>query len=156
MPQLPKRSDERTRRNKTNDAGLELKKGIAFGYKKWPEADKDWHPRVKEWFASLGRSGMANFYEESDIMTAKVIADGLNEWYNSTRRSSMQFDAVLKHMASLGVTEGERRKMRIELDLPEIPEESEGGKALRKMREELVNQPANVTPLFGNKESAAS
>ena len=141
---MPKRSEERTRRNKTNESGLELKKGHAHSYKRWPKPDKDWHPRVQEWFTALGNSGMEAFYEESDIATAKVIADGLDQWYK--KPSALMFDFVLKHMAPLGVTEGERRRMRIELETPEIPEESVGSQASRRWEERLA-QPATVTQL---------
>jgi hypothetical protein len=149
---MPKRSEERTRRNKQNEAGLELKKGNAHGYKRWPKPDPDWHPRVKEWFTSLGNSGMEAFYEESDITTAKIIADGLDQWYK--KPSALMFDMVLKHMAPLGVTEGERRRMRIELEVPQIEEESVGAQA-QKRWEERLRRPATVTQLHPEPEEEA-
>lgn len=152
---IPKRSEERTRRNKENEAGIELKKGHAHSYKRWPQPDKDWHPRVKEWFTALGNSGMEAFYEESDIAMARILADGLQEWYGSTRRSALMFDTVLKHMAPLGVTEGERRRMRIELEVPEVPEQTTGAIAAEKLREQM-NGPATVTHLFPRQETEAS
>jgi hypothetical protein len=140
---MPKRSDERTRKNK-DESGLELKKGVARGYKRWPKADPEWHPRAKEVFASLGTSGMEAFYEESDIAYAKLLCDALTDWYAG--KSAMKLQAILGGLANLGMTEGERRKMRIELELPEIPEESAGARAQRMWQEKL-SAPATITPI---------
>ena len=64
-----------------NSAALELKKGVARGVKKLPNADPKWAPRAKEWFNSLKSSGMVDFYEESDWATAKILCDALTGWY---------------------------------------------------------------------------
>lgn len=150
---LPKRSDERTRRESASDDKPPMKKGMAHSYKHWPAPNKDWAKPVQQLFSSLGASGMNAFYEESDLAWARLLCDGLQEWYDSPsgRRSAMKLDVPLKHMASLGITEGERRKMRIELETPEIPEESVGSKA-RKMLEQKMNQPATVTRIHPEKE----
>lgn len=150
---LPKRSDERTRRNATNDTGIALKKGHQYSYKKWPEPDKNWEPRVKDWFAALGRSGMNKFYEQSDIAYAQIIADALDDWYKAPagKRPAMKFDFAMKHMAPLGVTEGERRRMRIELEMPEIEEESVGSQAAKRLKESM-SAPASITRIHPDKE----
>lgn len=150
---LPKRSEERVRRNKTNAAGIELKKGHARSYATWPNPDPQWEPRVKSWFKSLGESGMEAFYEKSDIQYAMIIADALDDWYKAPqgKRPAMKFDFALKHMAPLGVTEGERRRMRIELETPEIEEDSVGARAQKRLREHL-EKPASVTHIYPQEE----
>lgn len=150
---LPKRSDERTRRESVSDDKPPMKKGMAHSYKHWPKPDSEWERPVQQLFESLGKSGMNAFFEESDLAWARVVCDGLDEWYKtpSGRRSAMKLDIPLKHMAMLGFTEGERRKMRIELETPEIPEESVGSKA-RKMFEQQLSQPATVTRIHPEKE----
>lgn len=150
---LPKRSDERTRRESASEDKPSLKKGLAHSYKNWPSPNKEWNQPVKDLFMSLAKSGMEAFYEESDIAWARVICDGLQEWYDSPagRRSALKLDVPLKHAAALGITEGERRRMRIELETPSIPEESVGSKA-RKMFEQQLNQAATVTRIHPEKE----
>ena len=150
---LPKRSDERTRRESASEDRPSLKKGLAHSYKNWPSPNKEWEQPVKELFTSLAKSGMEAFYEESDIAWARVICDGLDEWYKTPpgRRSAMKLDVPLKHAAALGITEGERRRMRIELETPSIPEESVGSRA-RKMFEQQLNQAATVTRIHPEKE----
>lgn len=150
---MPKRSSERTRRESPSEERMPIKRGMAHSYKKWPPPNKEWSSQVKQLWTSLGESGMEGFLEVSDIAYFRVVCDGLQEWYDSPagRRSAMKLDIPLKHMASLGITEGERRKMRIELETPEIPEESVGSKA-RKMLEQKMNQPATVTRIHPEKE----
>lgn len=149
---LPKRSEERTRRD-SNEDKAPLKKGVAHSYKNWPSPNKEWEQPVKELFMSLAKSGMEAFYEQSDIAWARVVCDGLDEWYKTPvgRRSAMKLDIPLKHAAALGITEGERRRMRIELETPTIAEESVGSKA-RKMFEKQLSQPATVTRIHPDKE----
>lgn len=150
---VPKRSDERTRRESANEERMPIKRGMAHSYKNWPAPDKEWSSQVKQLWASLGESGMEGFLELSDIAYFRVICDGLQEWYDSPpgRRSAMKLDVPLKHAAALGITEGERRRMRIELETPSIPEESVGSKA-RKMFEQRLNEAATVTRIHPEKE----
>ena len=58
----------------------------------------------------------------------------------------MLLDIILKQMGNLGATEGERRRMRIELDLPEIPEETTGAKAMEMYRQNIA-RPTNVSSI---------
>lgn len=113
---MPKRSSERTRRNKENEAGLTLKKGVAQGIARWPLPDTSWHSAVVRMYESFSQSGMAAFFEQTDVEMCWIACEGLQAWYDGGKRSANQFEFVMGQFAKLGATEGERRRMRIELD----------------------------------------
>jgi len=137
---MPKRSEERTRRNKPeNEGGVSLAKGERVPYRV-PPVDSDWHPRAKQWYRSLSRSGMREFYELSDYEMARLLCDALTEYYK--RPTAMMLATILQGMTSLGVTEGERRRMRIELEDPKEAETSASLIAIDTYREQLGAQEA--------------
>jgi hypothetical protein len=132
---MPKRSEERTRRNKPeNEGGVSLSKGERVEFKV-PRVDSAWHPRAKQWYRSLSRSGMRDYYELSDYETARILCDALTEYYK--RPSAMMLATILQGMTALGTTEGERRRMRIELESPKELETPASVTALKSYREQL-------------------
>lgn len=132
---MPKRSEERTRRNKPeNEGGVSLSKGEKVPFRV-PRADPNWHPRAKDWYKSLSRSGMREFYELSDYEHARIICDAMTEYYK--RPTAMMLATILQGMTALGTTEGERRRMRIELEAPKLPETPASVTALATYREQL-------------------
>ena len=137
---LPKRSEERSRRNKPeNEGGVPLSKGERVPYRV-PPVDSDWHPRAKQWYRSLARSGMRDYYELSDYEMARLLCDALTEYYK--RPTAMMLATILQGMTSLGVTEGERRRMRIELEDPKEAETSASLVAIDTYRAQLGVQEA--------------
>lgn len=132
---VPKRSDERTRRNKPeNEGGVSLSKGERVPYRV-PPPDREWHSRAKQWYRSLSRSGMREYYELSDYEMARVLCDALTEYYK--RPTAMMLATILQGMTSLGVTEGERRRMRIELESPKELETPASVTAISNYRKQL-------------------
>jgi len=75
---------------------------------------------AKDWYGSLSDSGIAAFYERSDWATAMIVAEELTHYFNTStsRRSAQMLTALFAMMTSLGATEGDRRRMRIELEKP--------------------------------------
>ena len=137
---VPKRSEERTRRNRPeNEGGVQLSKGERVPYRV-PPVDSDWHPRAKQWYRSLARSGMRDYYELSDYEMARLLCDALTEYYK--RPTAMMLATILQGMTSLGVTEGERRRMRIELEDPKEAETSASLVAIDTYRAQLGVQEA--------------
>lgn len=117
---LPKRDQERTRRNKPENEGhVSLAKGTAYGGDPFPVKDH-WHPMAVEWYEALADSGIREFYERSDWATAMIVAEELTHYFNSPtgRRSAQMLTALFSMMTSLGATEGDRRRMRVELEKP--------------------------------------
>lgn len=148
---IPKRSEDRTRRNKENEAGLGLTKGLARGVKKIPFAQGHWDKRTKEFYKSLKTSGMEAFYEDSDWQYAQVICEMLDRCLTKDRVSVGAWTEVLNGMASLGVTEAERRRMRIELADPPSETDTPAERARKRIKEQMNGGPtSNVVSMFGD------
>lgn len=139
----PKREAERRRRNKD---GVEVEHvnvaELVAQDIEIPVSDPNWHPIAASWYDSLQRSGQAIFYEPSDWWTAYMLADVLDRWLKpqdvrvGEDRPGQQvggevtylfeqkvipmpgatLTALLKGMSSLMVTEGDRRRLKIELE----------------------------------------
>jgi hypothetical protein len=124
---VPKRSDQRRRRNKTEP----VTKAPGVGGSKPPPANSKWHPVARRWFQSLKNSGQARFYEPSDWATAFLLAESISRElqpqpigntedgdviYASLPPKGASLAAWLKAMTSLLVTEGDRRRARLELE----------------------------------------
>lgn len=118
----------------------------------WPEPDYDWHPIAANWYLSLEQSGQAIFYEPSDVRTAYIIAEsmsrdlkeqflGISEKtgeaiYGSIPMKGASLSAYLKAMSSLLVTEGDRRRAKLELQR-EVPVDTNVDKAIASLMEQF-------------------
>lgn len=111
---IPKRSDQRRRRNKENGSVTKAAGGAHVSGT--PEADPDWHPIAREWFESLGASGQSQFYEPSDWATARVWAHLLSVTLESGRPSAQMIASWSGGATELLTTEGARRRARVELE----------------------------------------
>jgi len=137
---IPKREAERMGHSKPETP---LDKVDAVGPVAIPKANAKWHPVAKHIYESLQPSGQAKFYEPSDWSTAYLLAESLSRDLNPqfvglSEKNSVMKDgtrttetkpvmqrlplkgaslaAYLKGFAALGVTEGDRRRMGIEID----------------------------------------
>lgn len=84
-------------------------------------ASEDWHPIAKELFNSALSSGQSDFYQDSDIAYLYNLCEEISEYKYSAKRSSMMFTAIMSAMNPLLLTEGDRRRVRMELS--EAPQE---------------------------------
>lgn len=95
---------------------------------KIPNADRSWHPIAKRFWESLKTSGQSEWYQDSDWAFAYSLCDDLSmfkkplvnshgEEYH--KRSPEMLKALLSGMERLLVTEGDRRRVRVELHEPE-------------------------------------
>ncbi|SDL27910.1 hypothetical protein [Streptomyces indicus] len=76
-----------------------------------------WHPIATDWYLSLQESGQAVFYQPSDWAMARYAAELMSRGLSSDRAPNGQYVAALNSvMASLLSTEGDRRRVRIELE----------------------------------------
>lgn len=118
MPAPRKRADQRTGHSKGNadsrNGVTTAPSGVSFVI---PEESKEWHAVARGWYRSLAMSGQSRFYEASDWAMAWVGADALSMWYST--RGGYGAGALLSQFidiaSKLMCTEGDRRKMRIEL-----------------------------------------
>ena len=125
---IPKREAERMGHSKPETP---VESVPVSGSVQIPPADPKWHPTARLIYDSLPTSGQAKFYEPSDWSTAYLLAESLSRdlkpqsigitdegkvirAYVPLKGASLA--AYLKGFAALGVTEGDRRRMGIEID----------------------------------------
>ena len=111
---VPKRSSQRRRVNKP-EIPVETAAPARPAYRR-PSAQAGWHPLARRWWLSLAKSGQSAWYEPSDWEHAYVWADLLSRQLSSDKPSSMMLAAWNDAAARLLVTEGDRRRVRIELE----------------------------------------
>lgn len=125
---IPKPEAMRRRRNESAGPVDRAASGRAF--RRPPAANRKWHPVARRWFEALARSGQAIFYEPSDWATAYLVAESMSRdllpQYVGTTDDGKVIEAVLplkgaslsaylRAFSSLLVTEGDRRRSRLEL-----------------------------------------
>jgi hypothetical protein len=110
---VPKRSDQRRR---TNTDGGQVTKAAAAVRVDVPDADEEWHPIAARWYRSLAGSGQSAFYEPSDWAMAFFIAEGMSRCLLAQKMSGQMFTSVAEASTRLLVTEGDRRRLRLELE----------------------------------------
>jgi hypothetical protein len=132
---VPKRSDQRRRRNKpaVETTKVEATKPVAK-----PAASKGWHPIAKGWYSSLSDSAQSQFYEPSDWHSARFAAEIMSRVANGEQVSASEVSTMAKLMSELLVTEGARRRVRMEIERGQsAPSESKGVTALNEYRQRL-------------------
>jgi hypothetical protein len=133
---VPKRSSQRRRRNKPEDGEITTGPSGPSGPSgasnvDVPEPDETWHPVARRWYDSLAESGQCRWYEPSDWATAYLLAESMSRDLNpqvvgTTQQGEILRDRIplkgtslgsyLKAFSSLLVTEGDRRRARMELE----------------------------------------
>lgn len=107
---VPSRSDQRRRRNK-----VEIDRApVSTKEKHGPDAPEWLGGLALDWFESLRTSGQAIYYTDSDWASSLIIAKAIERFED--RPSAHMLTAILSGFGSLAATEGERRRLRIELD----------------------------------------
>lgn len=126
---VPKRSDKRRRANKP---AVPVDKSAAGAVVEAPAANSKWHSVAKRWYESLAQSGQAVYYEPSDWATAYLIAESMSRDLKpqpigvkeetgvpvmaSIPLKGANLGAYLKAFTVLLATEGDRRRLRLELE----------------------------------------
>lgn len=99
------------------------------------EPENRWHPTALEWYLSLTRSGQSIFYEASDWAMAFMLAEQISLAlearpvqvgvdgdgkpvfkYMQMPMNGAQLSGILKGASALMATEGDRRRLAVELD----------------------------------------
>ena len=88
-----------------------------------PSPSPYWHPIAKMMFSAAKQSGMVDFYQQSDWAYLYSLMDDLSrlkkEADNGGRINGQIFTGIYNALSALGFTEGDRRRMRIELEKPD-------------------------------------
>lgn len=125
---IPNRTDDLSRERDANRGGREpVTKGQSIKSKPLPVVD-DWHTAAKNIYVGTCNSGMAEFYEASDWAMLHMLVDNLSHLMDvrdeTGKLPAMAFSAIMSSFVSLGLTEGDRRRIRIELESKQAPEEA--------------------------------
>lgn len=121
---LPKRSDQRRRTNEP-EIPTEVAPGVEAGSDDAPEPPpraevpppaSSWHPSMVEWYVSLIESQQSAWYEPSDWAVARLWCDIMSAaWKRDGVPSASLIGRWQVATTGLLTTEGDRRRMRIEL-----------------------------------------
>lgn len=128
----PKREDQRRRRNKTEPVDRAVSDGVVRG----PDLVGQHKAAAKRWYEALRRSGQSQFFEPSDWAYAQDIVCTAIDAYIE-KPSAMMLQSLNSAMSSLLVTESDRRRLRVELQRDEEPEEPAELVAIDEYRKQL-------------------
>lgn len=122
---VPKRDEERIRRNKPDEPTTVVD---MIGAVTAPALGiENPHPLVQEMYDSLLESGQAKYYEPSDWQFARFTMIFINKLLRTSQPSAVMLQTVNSMLADLLFTEGQRRRVRMEV---ERNDSTEGGKVL--------------------------
>lgn len=111
---IPKRSDERIRRNVPE---VPIDKVTVIGTVKVPELGMDDpHPLVVDIYQSLAESGQSKYYEPSDWQYARLTLHFADSLLKSSRPSAQLLASVNQMLSNLLLSEGDRRRVRLEVE----------------------------------------
>ena len=126
---VPKRTESLNgHRSKEELAGSRITKAAGADDVAQPSPDPDWHPIAARLWHSLGESGQSRFYEPSDWAVAYSLMDDLSHYKASSKRSGQMLATIMSALSSLLVTEGDRRRVQIELARPNAEDSEENTK----------------------------
>jgi hypothetical protein len=104
---------------------------------RWLEADSTWHPIAIELYNACEESGQSDFYQQSDIAILYSLCEDLSQFKKSNKRSGQMAQTIYSAMERLLVTEGDRRRVRIELHEKEPEGTPASVLAIAEYRDEL-------------------
>lgn len=119
MPAIPKPESAlarpRSRKGKDQQSTLHgVRRPLSSEYLD-REAPEDWHPIARDLWNSIKTSGQIDFMQDTDVVMVWSLCDDLSLYKKAGKRSSMMFSAIHTAMGSLLFTEGDRRRVRMEL-----------------------------------------
>lgn len=122
---IPKRDDERIRRNKPEVETTVIEMIGAVTAPALGIADP--HPLVQDMYDSLMESGQSKYFEPSDWQFARLTMIFVNDLLKSYKPSAVMLQTVNGMLSDLLFTEGQRRRVRMEI---ERADSGPGGKVL--------------------------
>lgn len=123
---VPNRSDQRRRRNKVEIDRAPV--AVATGTVRGPDCPEGLSGLARRWYESLRTSGQSVFYADSDWTSALIVARAIEKF--EERPTAHMLTAILSGFGSLAATEGDRRRLRIELErVPEVDADEEAAVA---------------------------
>ena len=139
MPTIPKPEHElqRPRARKGRDqqeSVIGIRQPVTWVH----EADSEWHPIAIQIYESVATSGQAQYYQDSDWAILYSICEDISYYKTPTvstwvdkktgeikeypkPRSGQMLASIMGSLTTLLLTEGDRRKVRMELQDPPKP-----------------------------------
>ena len=100
----------------------------------WPDTPAHWGGLAAGLYEAAQESGQEDFYQQSDIATLMIVCEEINSYMEPDaerlneetgeivqlypKRSGQMFQALMSSLGSLLLTEGDRRRVRLELQEP--------------------------------------
>ena len=121
MARLPNHSQDLTPagERKRKERGTDNVAKARAGNVTIPEPNAEWSNTTKMVWDSMLESGQTSFFESSDYAMLYLTCEGIDHWLEQGgRRSPELLRVLMQSMGSLLATEGDRRRLRIELEKP--------------------------------------
>jgi len=115
---VPARSEQRRRRNKVH-----IDTAPSSTAKRGPDAPEELGGLALAWYESLRTSGQSVYYADSDWTSALIIARAVEAF--ESRPTAHMLASILSGFGSLAATEGDRRRLRIELERASVDADEE-------------------------------
>lgn len=111
---VPKRDDQRIRRNKPD---IETDTVTAIGVVGIPDLGMtDPHPMVVDFYEALRNSAQTKYYEPSDWQFARWTMNWMDHQLKTSKPSAMILQQINGCLTEMLVSEGARRRVRLEID----------------------------------------
>jgi hypothetical protein len=153
----PKRESQRRRVNKPE---VPIESAYAGEPPVVPPADPSWHPIAAMMWEALPKSGQSAFYTSTDWAAAFALCESMSREFKpqpmvvgsgkdaqvemvSLPPKAASLSAWAKIMSGLLVTEGDRRRVRLELERPSSGEEAVDVSELDEYRRRLRGDSAS-------------
>lgn len=110
---VPERSDERRR---TNKDAVDIEQVALTDDIYGPELDlPDAHQLAKDFYEGIRQSPQSQYLQPSDWQKARICVQMLSDYLTDPRKGAIKAQVALQAMNDLLITEGERRRLRIEV-----------------------------------------
>ena len=133
----PKRSDQVRRRNAGEDDIPVTAVPRLHDRVEAPPLGFVTHELAMEWYKSLAESAQAAYFEPSDWNMARITAMELGRMLNAGRPSGQLFAALWAATGDLLSTEGQRRRLRFEINRAPAEEDDTDDAAILSLAERL-------------------
>ena len=134
---VPKRKDQ-LRGHRAKDELAAVTRAPGMSRVPVPSESREWHPVAKRLWRAAKDSGQAQFYQPSDWAVFYFLMEELSEYVRAPRRNGQILTAILSGLSTLLVTEGDRRRLQVELTQPSSEElASAGVEEMAKWREKM-------------------
>lgn len=97
-------------------------------------ADPEWSPRAKQLWKATIESGQAPLMEPSDWVTLRIVCDELTAYQASPHRNGQLLASIRQMMASLMLTESDRKSAGVEIDRAPVEDDSQSAGVLLMKR----------------------